>query len=114
MVSLTTRQNRLLRYLLDETEAKTMADIGRQLDLTPRQVNYNLKAIRHWLVQHKAVLNSIPGKGIEVDCTSEQREQLSAELAAPQATKVILTPAQRRQLMALSLLCAAEPVIIYW
>ncbi len=113
MVSLTTRQNRLLRFLLDETEAKSMADIGRQLDLTPRQVNYNLKAVRHWLEQHDAMLNTIPGKGVEIACEADRRGQLLAELAAPQETKVVLTAAQRRQLMALSLLCTAEPVILY-
>lgn len=73
MVSLTARQNRLLRYLLDETEAKPMADIGRQLDLTTRQVNYNLKGIRHWLEQHDAMLNAIPGKGVEIDCDTDRR-----------------------------------------
>lgn len=113
MVSLTTRQNRLLRYLLDEFEPKTSADIGRALGLTPRQVNYNLKTIRHWLIQHRAELRAIPGKGVEVVCAPTKRQQLIAELNAPHSTKVVLTAAQRRQLIALSLLCAIEPVILY-
>ncbi|RME44425.1 MAG: hypothetical protein D6796_11795, partial [Caldilineae bacterium] len=113
MASLTTRQNRLLRYLLDATEAKSMADIGRELDLTTRQVNYNLNAVRRWLAQHNATLLSVPGKGIKIDLEAAQRRHLLQKLAAPQATKVVLTAAQRRQLMALSLLFAGEPVILH-
>jgi len=87
MVSLTTRQNRLLRYLLDETEAKSMADIGRELDLTARQVNYNLKSVRYWLAQHNATLLSVPGKGVKIDGEVDRRRGLLPGIGHPARNK---------------------------
>jgi mannitol operon transcriptional antiterminator len=109
MLALTTAQRELLQLLLIIDTAVSASLLGERLQLTARQVHYGLRAIRPWLRHRNASLRRTPGVGIQVVCTAEQRQRLIAELAGQSKFQLILTPGQRRQLLALCLLAANMP-----
>lgn len=83
--------------------------LGQQLHLTPRQVQYGLREVKSWLVQRQTEVRHVPGVGIQILCTPEQRQHLLRELSSQSRFQLILTPDQRQQLLALVLLLANEP-----
>lgn len=113
MVSLTVQQRDLLREILAADRSVVVADLARQMNLSPRQVNYRLKPVKAWLAQHNVVLKTTPGVGIEVACSSTQRRRLLNELGLQTDFQLTLTSEQRRQLFALTLLTAIEPLTLY-
>jgi mannitol operon transcriptional antiterminator len=114
MISLTIQQRNLLHTLLDSNIPLAVADIARQMSLTPRQVSYRLKPVQAWLAQRDVPLKMTPGVGIEVSCSVARRRDLLQELTSQTNFQLILTPGQRQQLFALNLLTANEPVILDW
>lgn len=114
MISLTIQQRDLLHKLLGSNAPLAVADIAKQMGLTPRQVSYRLKPVRTWLVQRDVTLKMTPGVGIEIACSAAQRRDLLQELASQTNFHLILTPGQRQQLFALNLLITNEPLILNW
>jgi transcriptional antiterminator len=114
MISLTIQQRNLLHKLLDSATPVAVADIARQMNLTPRQVSYRLKPVRLWLAQHDVTLKMTPGIGVQISCPAAQRRDLLQVLDSQTNFHLILTPGQRQQLFALSLLTANEPLILGW
>ena len=114
MISLTIQQRNLLRKLLDSGTPLAVADIAKQMSLTPRQVSYRLKPVRAWLAQRDVTLKTTPGVGIEVSCPAAQRHDLLYELDSQTNFHLILTPGQRQQLFALHLLTTNDPLILNW
>lgn len=114
MANLTIQQRDLLRELLDADSPVAIAEIGRHLDLTPRQVSYRLKPVKRWLAKHDISLKSTPGVGLEVDCSSIQRHDLLQELETESLFDINLTAGQRQQLFAFTFLTNPDPVIVNW
>ena len=114
MISLTIQERDLLHKLLDADPRVAVADIAKQMSLTRRQVSYRLKPVRAWLAQRDVTLKLTPGVGIEVCGSPAQRRELLHELSSQTDFHLILTPDQRQQLFALSLLTANEPLILNW
>lgn len=114
MISLTIQERNLLNKLLDSDTPVAVADIAKQMSLTPRQVSYRLKPVRVWLAQRDVTLKMTPGVGIKMSCSTAQRHNLLHELASQTNFHLILTPGQRQQLFALNLLTANEPLILNW
>jgi transcriptional antiterminator len=112
MVSLTIQQRDLLHHLLAAEKPVVVADIANRMNLTPRQVSYRLKPLKVWLSQREATLKATPGIGITIDCPSEQRFNLLHELNSQVNFQLILTPGQRQQLFAFTLLTTKEPLIL--
>lgn len=112
MISLTTRQRDLLRHLLDSEEILTVADLAKEMGLSPRQVNYGLKGVRTWLEQRDIPLRITPGVGIELITTSTKRDELLQELKSGEEYELVLSAGQRRQLIALQLLLNADPAVL--
>lgn len=113
MTTLTTRQRDLLRLLLESDKPLGAADMADELQLTPRQVNYGLKGLRSWLARRDVLLNSTPGVGAELICSTDKSQALVKELKEGERFQLVLSIEQRQQLIALTLLVADEPVILY-
>jgi mannitol operon transcriptional antiterminator len=113
MSTLTTRQRDLLHILLDAQTPLGAAELAAQMQLTPRQVNYGLSGLKQWLAGRNIIINATPGVGVTLDCTPEQYDDLADELAGESYFQLILTAEQRQQLLALILLMADEPFILY-
>jgi len=112
MVSLTTRQRDILQILLASSVPLGTADIARQMNLSPRQVNYSLKGMQYWLSQKDIRLHQRPGVGVELECSPEQSKILASEIASKSSLQLILSSGQRQQLLALMLLTQDEPLIL--
>ncbi len=113
MPALTTRQRDLLNLLLDANAPLGAADLASQMQLTPRQVSYDLKGVRQWLAKHNVSLNATPGIGIELIGQPQQFKKIAHELAMEGNFQLILTADERQQLLAILLLTIDEPVILY-
>ncbi len=114
MVSLTIQQKDLLDQLLAANKPVSIGQLGQQMSLSARQVNYRLKSVKAWLAQHDVVLKATPGIGIEVACSLAQRQRLLQELNAAPNFQLILTAGQRQQLFSLHLLTTDAPLILNW
>ena len=113
MVVLTTRQRDLIRLLIDQDEPRGAAELAQQMQLTPRQVSYDLKGLDRWLTQHDVGLKVLPGVGVELQCSSEQRLRLRQELSGRSSFQLVLSVEQRQWLMAIILVTAKEPIILH-
>lgn len=113
MTALTTRQRDLLQLLLRANLPLGAAELATEMQLTPRQVTYDLKGVRRWLNQHGVALKITPGIGVELECSPDRQHALAAELSAASDLQLVLTASQRQQLIALILLVSEEPMILY-
>ena len=66
MTVLTTRQRDILHLLLESNKLLGSSELAAQLQLTSRQVNYDLKGLRVWLARQDIILNAVPGVGVEL------------------------------------------------
>ena len=113
MTALTTRQRDMLHLLLESSAPLGAADLAERMQLTPRQVNYGLKGLRSWLAQRNVNLEVTPGVGAGLACSPDQQRALERELTAEANFQLVLSVEQRQQLIALILLVANEPLILY-
>ncbi len=112
MVALTTRQRDILKILLNASTPLGAAELADQTQLTARQVNYNLDGVNRWLSQRQVALKVTPGVGIELACPPDKSSALIQELSFETPVQLILSPGQRRQLLALILLFEQDPLIL--
>ncbi len=112
MLSLTTAQRDLLYLLLTTETPIGAAALGQCLHLTPRQVSYSLRSIKLWLARRHTSLRQVPGVGIQLICSTQQRQRLYTELESQAKFQLILTPEQRGQLLGLVLLITPEPLTL--
>ena len=112
MTALTTRQRDLLKALLKSNAPLGAEDLAVQLRLTPRQVSYGLKGVRHWLNAREIELVARPGVGMELLCSGEQTTQLLQELSSAQKMQLVLSVEERPQLLALILLVSDKPMFM--
>ena len=113
MVMLTTRQRDLLRLLLAANAPQVTGDLAAQMNLTPRQVSYGLKGLDQWLAEHDATLRVTPGVGVSLDCPTDQQHALLKDLSTESDIQLVLSLEQRQQLLALMLIVATEPFILF-
>jgi mannitol operon transcriptional antiterminator len=111
IVTLTTRQCAVLAELLLADKAVAVAEIATRLEITPRKVRYDLRAIRSWLEARGIRLVKRPHYGILVGAASEVRMDLRAELTRYSQHRPVLSPAERLHVLILSLLKGSEPVL---
>lgn len=102
-----------MQILLQADTAIGAAELAGQVKLTARQVSYNLEGIARWLSQHQAALKVTPGVGIELVCPPDHLAELVRELNTKSQLEIILSPGQRKQLLALTLLYENEPLILH-
>jgi mannitol operon transcriptional antiterminator len=113
MTSLTTRQRDILQLLAESNEPLGSAELAKQMKLTSRQVNYGLKGLRVWLAQQNVTLKVTPGVGAQLLCTPEESRVLLREIATDTKFQLVLSVEERQQLIALILLVAKDPLILY-
>jgi mannitol operon transcriptional antiterminator len=113
MTSLTTRQRDILQLLVESGEPIGSADLAKQMKLTSRQVNYGMKGLRVWLEQRDVDLKITPGVGAQLLCSPEKCKELLRELTTDAGFQLVLSVDERQQLIALILLVADEPIILY-
>lgn len=112
MSALTTRQRDLLKVLLKSNAPLGAEDLAVQMSLTPRQVSYGLKGVRHWLTERGIDFAVTPGVGIELHCSPEEIARIQQDLASFTQMQLVLSVEERQQLLALVLLVAETPIFL--
>lgn len=113
MVALTTIQRDVLQVLLTADGPIGLTDLGQQVGLTGRQVQYGLRAVETWLHQRGAQLLKTPGVGVRIVAPTERKQALVQALSSERSFQLVLTAGQRQQALALQLLTTREPSILY-
>ena len=113
MTSLNTRQRDILQLLVESNEPLGSAELAEQMKLTARQVNYGLKGLRVWLEQRDVKLKVTPGVGAQLVCPPEKTRELLREISTDARFQLVLSVDERQQLIALILLVAVDPLILY-
>ena len=112
MLSLTTWQRDLLKYLINTGAPVETTALSQQLNLTLRQIRYGMREIEDWLKRQQVPLVYTPRAGLQLNCTAEQQTRLLTELLSPTKFQLILMPEQRQQLLVLFLLAAQDSLIL--
>jgi mannitol operon transcriptional antiterminator len=113
MTALTTRQRDILHLLLTAQGPLPAASLAEQVQLSLRQVHYDLKGLKVWLAQRDMLLEIVPGIGVTLACSPDQHALLRQELSEKAQFQLVLSGEQRQQLLALLLLDTTQPLILY-
>lgn len=106
-MTLTPRQQALLRQLLTAAGVTTVATLAAGAHVSVRTLRYDLTALREWLVDQPASLKSQPHKGVWLEATASARAALRAALDAPSVSDA-LAPSARMVTLIFMLAQAAE------
>ncbi len=112
MTALTTRQRDLLKVLLNSSSPMGAEDLAAQMRLTPRQVSYGLKGVKHWLTERNVEIAITPGVGIELNCSESEANRLLEDIVSSTKMQLVLSVEERQQLLALILLVADAPMFL--
>lgn len=80
MVELTSRQRKLARILCRKDGFITVADLARSVDASIRTIRTDLHQIEAFAAQSGVVLERIPGTGVRLNCTAEERKALRLQI----------------------------------
>lgn len=111
-MSLSTRQCAVLRILLDMDNLITMSGIASQLEITPRMVRYDFRAIERWLQARDVQLIKKPNYGVFIEAPREVKIDLIRELEHLAGYRLILSPTERLHISILCLLTCEQPLLI--
>ena len=104
MAFLDTRSRDALMVLLHAQSPIAVWEIAEKLDITPRMMRSSLEAARAWLEERGARLARKPKVGVSIDAPGEVRECLIRELSQQRDFLLYLSPAERADLLILTLL----------
>jgi mannitol operon transcriptional antiterminator len=99
MATLNSRQAAIAVALLESQGSISAAQLGRMVGLSARVVRYNLPLVRRWLSGREISLSVERRTGFTVEATDEARHSAARELASADSGPLLLTPAERRQLL---------------
>jgi transcriptional antiterminator len=109
-VPLDSRQARIVRHLLNESEPATVATIASALQLTPRMVNYDLRAAEAYLRTLDLQVVRKRGVGVWVEGDAQRRQGALAVLGSATGPQV-LDSADRRLRILIALLDRAPDAV---
>ncbi len=101
MVSLTPRQSKMIRLLLNRNDFITISDISNLFDISPRTTRNDLLSIRVFLEEHGFSLKSVPNKGTKILAEKEDIAKIEQLMLANRN----FTEKERNDLIILKLLC---------
>jgi len=110
LLPLDSRQMRIARLLVEQTETTRLEQVASSLRLTDRVVRYNLPSVEAYLAGHGLRLVKRRGVGIWIDGDSARRSKVVDDLTTA-AGPAVLDPDDRQARVILALLEAApDPV----
>lgn len=112
-VSLTTRQVRMVEWLLDQTVARSMADAARELRMSPRVVRSGLDPVERFLASMDVRLHRQRGVGIWIDGEPSALSAVRAAVASDvqEAAVRVYSAQDRLHLVRFELLTAAPETL---
>lgn len=115
MPSLTTRQRDLIQLLINSTNPVGIIDMADRLDLSQRQVNYELNRLKTWFQYRNMELIMKPGVGVNLENKNgnvSAIDNLKKELRSSTKFTLVLSSKQRQQLLTFIFLNSDEPIIL--
>ncbi|WP_185819639.1 BglG family transcription antiterminator [Salibacterium salarium] len=102
------RERELLNYLLKYDEETPVSTVAKELNVSSRTIHRDLKGVEQTLKSYHLELMKATGKGIKIQGSPENKQEL--ELALLQPSAVEYTGEERRTLILCSLLENTEPI----
>ncbi len=103
---LDSRVIRMTRWLLDQTEPRSTADLAADLGLTERVVRYRLGVVETYLRSKGASLTRRRGLGLLVEAPDDVRDEILSDLGERVAAPRVYAPEEREHLLIAGLLWA--------
>ncbi len=110
-IVLDSRVIRMTRWLLDQTEPRSTADLAADLGLSERVVRYRLGSVERYLKSEGATLTRRRGSGLVVEVDDDRRIEILADLDERVGAPRVYTPEEREHLLVAGLLWEAPNVI---
>jgi mannitol operon transcriptional antiterminator len=104
---LDTRDIRILRWLLDQTEPRSTAAVAADLGLSQRVIRYRLGAVDSFLRTRDLEVLRRRGAGVWIDAPADQRAALGAELTGLSEAPRVYAREERDHILVASILWAA-------
>ncbi len=96
---LDSRVVRIVRGLLNQTEARSTSELAADLVLSERAVRYRLSAVQNYLASHGAELVRQRGTGLSIVASDEIRAVIGADLQARSSAPRVYAPEEREHLL---------------
>ena len=99
-------------WLLRQSEARSAADGGAALNMSPRVFRYNLPAVDRFVADRGLALRRLPGVGVWIEGDAQQRRTLLDELGDGTGTYAMFGAEDRKYLTLCALLLAAPESLL--
>ena len=109
-IHLDSRVIRIARWLLEQNEPHSTADLAADLGLSQRVVRYRLPNVSSYLEEHGASLQRVRGVGLIVDGSPALRAQLIEDLTGRSEAPRVYSPDERSHMIIAALLWSAPQV----
>ena len=96
---LDSRVVRIVRWLLDQQEARSTSELAAALVLSERAVRYRLSAVQNFLASHGGELIRQRGTGLSIVADEDVREAIVADLDARTSAPRVYAPDERVHLL---------------
>lgn len=108
---LDSRVVRIVRWLLDQDEARSTSELAAALVLSERAVRYRLSAVQNFLASHGGELIRQRGTGLSIVAEDDARDAIIADLDARTSAPRVYAPDERVHLLLDTLLWAYPETI---
>lgn len=105
--SLDSRVIRIVRWLVDQSEVRSTADLAADLGLSERAVRYRLGTVENYLADWGAELLRHRGAGLFVEADDGLRARIVADLSGRSEAPRVYAPDERSRMLSAALLWAA-------
>jgi mannitol operon transcriptional antiterminator len=106
------RSLEIINLLIVADQPLTATDIAVKLNITSRMVLTSLAGIELWLKEKHIVLQKVPGRGISLTGSSNDKDNLARIIRNYESPLPLLTSAERLQVTLLSLFITEKPILI--
>ena len=89
---LDSRVVRIVRWLLDQDEARSTSELAAALVLSERAVRYRLSAVQNFLASHGGELIRQRGTGLSIVAEDDARDAIIADLDARTSAPRVYAP----------------------
>ncbi|WP_080873162.1 BglG family transcription antiterminator [Oceanobacillus timonensis] len=108
---LTSRERKILAFLLPAAEEKTVKQVADKLNVSTRTIHRELKKLEDVLAGYQLILHKKSGSGVIIQGDSEQKRQLKNKVA--QLDGVELAKEERQSILLNTLIQVREPIKLF-
>ncbi len=111
--TLSSREKKIISFILDSYQTITISDIAEALDVSRRTILREMPSVYTWFDKHQAQLNHQAKKGLYLDISELERSKLKRKLEDV-LTDTVYTQKERQVFIASELLQSSEPLKLFY